>query len=168
MHRKEDFIRELGVMALGSRLRRLSDRLNKSVTMIYRDLDFDFEPNWFTIIYRLKDKAPLSVTELAAELDLTHPGVIKIAGELTAKGLIKSMKDKNDERRRLLALTPKGKKLAEKLRPVWKNIAAVAGDMLDSADCNLLSAIDQIESCLDNTEFYDRYIDYKGSKRRKS
>ena len=160
----KDFIKELGVMALGTRLKRLSDRLNKSVSMIYRDLDSDFEPGWFIIIYRLKDKPRLSVTELAAELGLTHPGVIKISNQMAKKGLLKSTRDKDDDRRRLLSLTPKGKSLVKKFRLVWESIAAVAADLLDSTECNLLEALDQIEAELDKSEFYVRHYEYTGGK----
>jgi len=162
MTQNKDFIKKLGVMALGSRLKRLNDRLNKSVSIIYRDLDVDFEPGWFTMINMLNDNSPISITELAAELDLTHPGIIKISNELAKKGLVKSHKDKNDERRRLLALTPKGKKLVKKLQPTWNNIATVANQLLDSADYDLLKLIDQIESELDNKEFHKRYYSFTG------
>ena len=73
-----------------------------------------------------------------------------------------ALTEDNDERRRLLALTPKGKKLVKKLQPTWNNIATVANQLLDSADYDLLKLIDQIESELDNKEFHKRYYSFTG------
>ncbi|MEW5925607.1 MAG: MarR family transcriptional regulator [Candidatus Zixiibacteriota bacterium] len=162
MNENNDFIRELGLLALGSRLRRFNDRLNRDVARIYKELDIEFDPHWFPVLYFLKTKAPTPVMEIAAALNYTHPNIIHIARLMTKRGLITSKKDKSDERKRLLALTSKGINLAKKLEPIWNKIAKTAGALLDEAEYNLLDLIDEIESLLDKEEFYDRYKKYSG------
>jgi len=48
-----DLIRQLGVLAFGSRLRRLNERLSKDVSRIYRDQGIGFEVRWFPVFYLL-------------------------------------------------------------------------------------------------------------------
>jgi len=42
------FIKELETFAFGSRIKNLSDTLMRDMAMVYKELDIDFEPRWFT------------------------------------------------------------------------------------------------------------------------
>ena len=44
-----DLIKQLGPMALGSRLKRLTIRMNKDISLIYRKLGIEFEARWFPV-----------------------------------------------------------------------------------------------------------------------
>ncbi|MFC0184416.1 hypothetical protein ACFFJX_18555 [Pseudarcicella hirudinis] len=44
-----DLISELGPLAFGSRLKRLSDMVMKGGQEVYRHYGVDFEPKWFTL-----------------------------------------------------------------------------------------------------------------------
>jgi hypothetical protein len=48
-----DIIKDLAELALASRLKRLSDRLMKDVSQVYKDCKIDFEPRWFAVLYAL-------------------------------------------------------------------------------------------------------------------
>ncbi len=67
-----DTINEMAELAFASRLKRLSDRLMKNVSHLYHKFDIDFEASWFTVLYALNRKSPMSVTSLARSLGLTH------------------------------------------------------------------------------------------------
>jgi hypothetical protein len=43
-----DFIEELGTLAIGTRLKNLSELMMKDLARVYKDQDVDFEPRWFT------------------------------------------------------------------------------------------------------------------------
>lgn len=169
MSNSKDFIKEMGALGLGSRLRRLSERLNDSVTLIYRDQEVVFEPYWFPIVYLLHKHKQLSVTEIAETLNLTHPAIIHSVKKLTGQGYLKSKNDKNDRRRNILSLSPKGRSVVRKLLPVWKRIQEKTDELLNEADGNLLEIIGQIESALDKKEYYERFYDIqninKGGKK---
>lgn len=164
-----DFIKELGLLALGSRLRRLSERLNESVTRIYRDQEVVFEPYWFPIVFLLHKRRELSVTEIADTLQLTHPAIIHSVKKLNKQGYLKSRNDKADKRRNMLSLSAKGRSVVRKLLPVWKGIQKKAGELLNEADSNLLEIISQLEFALDKKEFYERFCENynikKGAKK---
>ncbi|MCP4570383.1 MAG: GNAT family N-acetyltransferase [FCB group bacterium] len=151
-----DIIQELGALAFASRLKRISERLMKDVSRVYKDQDFDFQARWFPVLFILSQKSPLSVTEIARELRLTHPAVNQIAGSVTKAGLLTSSRDKNDDRKRLLSLTPKGKKLVARMVPIWRDIELSTAELLKSSGSNLLSALDRIERSLDENDMYVR------------
>jgi len=151
-----DLINELGELAFASRLKRLSERLLKDVTRIYKELEVDFEARWFPILYSLTLKTKMSITELAGNLSLTHPAVNQLAAEMEKAGLINSAKDRRDERRRLLQLTANGKKTAKILKPVWDDIAISTREVLKETGKDILNGIEAVEQNLDKKEMYDR------------
>ncbi len=153
-----DLIKQLGPLALASRLKRLSDRLMRDGFRIYREQRLEFEPRWFTVFYLLSRKSPLAVTEISHELQITHPAVNQVAGIMEKAGLIVSRRDKTDERKRLLSLSPSGKELAAKLKPIWKDIKEANQELLDESGVDLLGTLDKIENALDETEMFDRIM----------
>src|SRR3954469_20416834 len=98
-------INESGILAVSTRLQRLADQIRKDGLLIYKANGIDFEPKWFPVIYTLHQKSTLSVVEIAAEIGYSHPSTISLLKELEKKKLIRSKKDKSDERKRLLTLT---------------------------------------------------------------
>ena len=50
-----DIIHHIGEAAIGSRLRRLSERITEEARNIYNHYDVDFEPRWFPVYRVLSD-----------------------------------------------------------------------------------------------------------------
>lgn len=153
-----DLIRQLGPLALASRFRRLADWLYKDGPRIYRERSADFEPRWFPLFYLLKESGPVSVTAAASALGYTHPAINQIAGEMAVRGFLESIKDKKDERKRLLRLTRKGKAAVTRLEPVWADIEAAGGELVTEAGTDFLAALGRLEDALNETGVYERVI----------
>ncbi len=159
-----DIITELAELAFATRLKRLSERLLKDVSLLYRKLDVDFEARWFSIIYALNQKSPMAVTELAQALGLTHTAINQLAKEMIKNGLVHSSKGKKDERKRLIYLADKGKKVFHKLTPIWEEILVATKELIESSNRDILGAIGEIEKQLDDQNMYERvWIRLKGS-----
>lgn len=156
---KRNIIDELGSLALATRLKNLSERLAKDVGQVYRELAFDFEPRWFAIIYALKDKETLAVTELSAMLQQTHPAVNQVANILVEKGLVVEMKDEADQRKRLLKLSRSGSLLVTKIEQVWDKIKVANDELLAETDPGFIDRIQKLEQALDEKGMYDRVKD---------
>jgi DNA-binding MarR family transcriptional regulator len=148
-------IDESGLLAISTRLQRLSEQLRKDGTLIYKARGISFEPKWFPVIYTLHHKPVLSVLELAAEIGYTHPSTISLLKELEKEKLIKSQKDKQDERKRLLKLSDKGKALVEQMQPVWQIMVAAIAELTDTRN-NLMQAITEVEQRLKEKSFLER------------
>lgn len=151
-----DIIKDLGELAFASRLKRLGERLQKDVSRVYGILGVDFEARWFSLLYTLSKKSPMTVTALAQALGLTHTAVNQLAGEMEEEGLLLSGKDKKDERKRLLRLSKKGSRVAARLKPVWREIRAATRELIASSEQDLLSALERMESLLNEEDMFER------------
>ncbi|HEQ98973.1 MAG TPA: GNAT family N-acetyltransferase [candidate division Zixibacteria bacterium] len=154
-----DLIQQLGAMAFASRLKRLSERLHKDVSRVYDRHSVDFEARWFPVLYALKERSSQPVTTLASSLRLTHPAINQIAGDMEKQGYVTSSRDKKDERKRLLRLTSRGRKLIKDLEPIWRIIESETGKLLKTSGGNILKSMDKIESALDKKDMYERVME---------
>lgn len=148
-------IDESGILAIATRLQRLSDQLRRDGLQIYKDHGIEFEPKWFPVVYALYQKEVLSVVEIAAEIGYTHPSTISLLKELEKQKIIRSKKDRNDERKRLLQLTDKGRQLIEQMRPVWQLMVNTLLEMMNTPN-NILSAVNEVETQLKKESFFER------------
>jgi len=147
---------ESGALAISTRLQRLSDRLRKDGQLIYKANNIDFEPKWFPVIYALYRFPELSVVELAEEIGYSHPSTISLLKELEKEKLVRSFKDKNDERKRMVKLTPKATELINKMIPVWDKIKQTIEAITNTTN-NLMMALDETEYQLSKEGFFNRY-----------
>ena len=150
-----NIIDESGLLAISTRLQRLSDQLRKDGAMIYKAFNIEFEPKWFPVIYTLHHKPAISVVELAAEIGYAHPSTISLLKELEKEKLIDSKKDAHDERKRLLRLTTKGKALVTQMQPVWLAMTDALKELTDTQN-NLMKAIAEVEEQFAMKGFYER------------
>ncbi|MDN5285855.1 MAG: MarR family transcriptional regulator [Mucilaginibacter sp.] len=158
-----NIIDDAGILAISTRLQRLSEHIRKEGFLIYKANGIHFEPKWFPVIYTLHLKSVLSVVELAAEIGYTHPSTISLLKELEKEKLIRSKPDKNDERKRLILLTRKGKTLVEQMQPVWQIIVAVTAELTATPN-NIMSAITEVEEQLREKSFVERAKRYMPPK----
>lgn len=148
-------IDESGILAISTRLQRLSDQLRKDGLLIYKANGIEFEPKWFPVIYTLHLKPVLSVVEIAVEIGYSHPSTISLLKELEKQKLIRSKKDKADERKRLIQLTEKGKALVTDMQPVWKRMVLALTALTDTKN-NLMKAIEEVELQMKTLSFLER------------
>ncbi|MDC8100446.1 MarR family winged helix-turn-helix transcriptional regulator [Chryseobacterium rhizosphaerae] len=156
-------INEAGILAISTRLHRLSEQLRKDGAMIYKAFGIDFELKWFPVIFTIYKKETASVVEIANEIGYTHPSTITLLKELEKLKILEWKKDISDERKRLFLLTVKGIELVEKMKPVWELVAIVLSEIADNEN-NLLKAIDEAEEKIANQSFYQRAMQIKNSK----
>ncbi|MFB6457219.1 MarR family winged helix-turn-helix transcriptional regulator [Chitinophaga sp. Hz27] len=148
-------IDDSGILAISTRLQRVAEQLRKDGQQIYKAHGIDFEPKWFPVVFCLHQKGMLSVMEIAQEIGYTHPSTISLLKELEKQKLIRSKKDKQDERKRLLLLTEKGAALIAAMEPIWKRMEQ-ALSALTSTQHNLMLAIGEVEAQMAAKSFFER------------
>lgn len=158
-----NIIEESGILAISTRLQRLSEQLRKDGALVYKSYGIDFEPKWFPVIYTLYHKDTLSVVEIANEIGYTHPSTISLLKELEKQKIIRSKKDKVDERKRLIQLTAKGQELIAQMKPVWEVMKTVLTEITDNQN-NLLKAIEEAENKILHQSFIQRALLMKSEK----
>ncbi|MDO4181808.1 MAG: helix-turn-helix domain-containing protein, partial [Bacteroidales bacterium] len=70
-----DFFDKTGKMAIGSRLRMLTDRITADAAEIYQLYGVDIKPKWFPVLFALSSGEAKTVTGIAREIGQTHPSV---------------------------------------------------------------------------------------------
>ncbi|CAN5192479.1 hypothetical protein BH11BAC6_BH11BAC6_08130 [soil metagenome] len=154
---KPNIINELEELAIGARMKRLYNVLSKDVMKIYADHNLDFETKYFTLFYLISKRGEISIMEVAEELNLTHPGVIHLAKDLEKKGFIESVKAKDDNRKRFLRLSVKGKKALPEFEKVWKMIYKTNKLLFAKQQHHLLRALEETEALLEKETYYKRF-----------
>lgn len=151
-----NFIEELGPLALATRIKDLAELLMKDMAEVYRDQGYDFEPRWFTLFRLVRESEKISVTEIAAALNQTHPAVVQVLNALEKKELIISEKDSSDQRKRLISLSENGKELAAELDPLWRDVQQMSEEILQESAPGLMDMIARMEDALRQKSTYQR------------
>lgn len=152
-----DFVQSQGARLLGTRIRRLSEAIDRGASETYRNLDIGFEPRWAAFMALLAQRGATTVTEAATELGQTHPAVVQVVNALTENGYVDAVTDPADARRRQLRLTAEGKRLVKRLKPVWDAIAAESDDLLKAHAPLLFEQLAQLESALADKPLAERF-----------
>lgn len=104
-----DFYDSIGRVALGSRLRRLGDRLAEDAAQIYALYGTNLQPRWFPVVHLLSERGQDSISAIAAEIGQSHVSVSQIVGEMVLAGYARLKKTKADGRKTFVTLSPKGR-----------------------------------------------------------
>ncbi|WP_395943991.1 MarR family winged helix-turn-helix transcriptional regulator [Brevundimonas sp.] len=150
-----DFSRRSGAAAIGARLRRLSERIDRDASRLYRETGEIFEQRWYGVVRLLAEQEAQSVGDLAAALGVSHASVSQIRDGLARAGLIAWETDTRNARLRRLRLTPEGRALAARLTPLWNALNAAAVELNAEAK-DALAAIDRLEQAVARVSLYDR------------
>ncbi len=148
-----DFLFSLGPLGFSYRLRRLSDRLQDGARRLYDSRALSLEPNWHVLLIYLERWGPVSVTEVATALRVSHPAVIELARRMEAANLVETSADPADGRRRMLQLSAEARRRLPEFRRIWQ----VAGEELEAlievtAGGDALAGLAVIEAELDQAE----------------
>ncbi len=154
-----DFLNQIGPLALGSRFRRLADRLGQDVALLYKEMELDFEPRWFPVFYLLsRSREPIGVVDISRLLGVSHPAVNQIAGELLDLDLIQALRDDTDKRKRLLALSEKGWDVLPELQNAWERIQITMRGLLNATGVDVMGMLERMENLMDEQGLYGRFI----------
>lgn len=155
---RPDYSRLAGGAALGARLRRLSEQLDRESARIYEAFGIEFEQRWFGILNQIVLNGPMTVGEIAATLRVTHVSVSQARRSLEARGLVHSLSDEKDARRRPIALTSSGQALTAELAALWQALGDSAEELNTEAG-NLIPLIDRLDDVLAQRSLFDRVLD---------
>ncbi len=152
------FYEQTGVLVFGSRLRRLSESFLADVNRIYKFHGIPFDASWFPIFYLLSGEESLSIRDLSEALETSHSAASQLVSKLQEKGLLKTVADKSDARRKKVAFTAKGQKLLKQVKPIWKAVQAAMDELLQESPENrqFMAAIWSTEQSLAQQSVFNR------------
>jgi DNA-binding MarR family transcriptional regulator/ribosomal protein S18 acetylase RimI-like enzyme len=138
--------REGGVM-LGSRLKRLAEKLQAGAELIARDCGLPTQPAQMPLLTALWRHGSLGVNEAAELTGFSQPAITRFARQLVGMGLVETRGDKADRRARKLSLTAQGRQMMATAEiSLWPRVRAAVAETCDVDD--LLAHIAAIETAL--------------------
>lgn len=146
----DDVVRSSPHLFLGSRLRRLGERMQADVARIVEHIGLPIHPSQYAALEALAQYGPLSVGELAEATGARQPGVSRTMSRLGEMGLIRVCAEGPDRRIRKASLSDKGRSLMETShREIWPRVEGAVREVCDGVGGDFLSALDALEAALD-------------------
>ena len=143
-----DFLDELGELALGSRLKRLSEKMLSDAANIYQDFGVNVQPKWFTLLALIHRKQQVNVVEASGYLGLSQPAISQFCRQLAEQGLVNFVTCEQDSRRRVLSLTPAGKEEVNKMLPMWQAVQKAAEQLCSEFENDFYHSLRKCEKAL--------------------
>lgn len=146
----EDIVKRLGYLCLGSRLKRLGERMQADVQRFIEDGGVEILPSQYPLLAAIDRSGALTIGELADALGVSQPGVTRNVTRLVDLGLLEPA-DANgrDRRHKAVALTKAGAKLvARSKQDIWPHIEASVREVCAGKSGPLLDQIAAIEDAL--------------------
>jgi DNA-binding MarR family transcriptional regulator len=145
----EDVVRTFGFLSLGTRLKRIGERLQTETQQILDDLDVPLQASQFPFLAAIDRLGPLTVGDMALAVGITQPGATRSVGQLVALGLLDARQAPEDQRRKIIKLTPKGQRLVHSAKArVWPRVEAAVRDLCGDLSGPLLDQLATIEDGL--------------------
>lgn len=151
-----DFYSQVGKVAIGSRLRRLSESLTDDAAQIYKLYGVAADPRWFPVLYVLSTQEHATITEIAHFIGHSHPSVSQIVKKMVRQGIAIVEKDNQDARISVVKLSNSGKKLIPQLEEQCTDVAQAVESLLSEAQHDLWKAIEETEFLLSTKSFLTR------------
>lgn len=142
-----DIIAKLGEAFLGSRLKRLAERLQGGAARFVGSLGINVQPTHMGLLAAL-DRSPMTIGELGDAVGTSQPGVTRGIGQLLALGLVEEIRGA-DRRQRTLRLSADGAVIMARIKlEVWPQLERAVKSITDELSGSFLEQIASIEQAI--------------------
>lgn len=160
-----DILAEHGILFLGSRLKRLADRMQADATEVLERLELGVQPSQVTLLTALDRFGPLTVTEMVKALGTSQPAVTRLAAGLVEAGLVSADRSAQDQRQKTIDFTTKGREVMERIRTrLWPPVRLAAEGLTAGLSGAFLEQVETLEANLDRRSLTTRVEDARRAK----
>lgn len=150
-----DVVAQMGPSFLGTRLKRLGERMQASAAVVIAETGLPLQPGQMAILAALRT-GPMSVGQLAEACGTSQPGITRTLGQLRKTGMITNTRSE-DKRSRHVALSAEGRNAVTIIaRDVWPRVGMAAQQILSALDGDFLLQLEKIEAALAEASVADR------------
>ena len=144
-----DIIADLGPLFLGSRLKRLAERLQAGAGKAFRDAGHDVQPSHMPLLAALDKFGPLTVGAMVETLGVSQPAVTRNLSALVGLGLVATIIGAKDRRQKTIALTPAGAALLATVKQtIWPQTHQAVEALCAPLTGPLLDQVTALEAAL--------------------
>ena len=159
----DDIVRRKGYLALGSRPKRISERLQTEVQVLMDHNDVPIQAFQYPLLASLDENGPMDIGALAKTLGVSQPGVTRNVAQLAKNGLVELSTGSKDKRQKIVSLTVSGRELVDHGRTViWPQIEYCLQEILSEEPGTLLDHLGRLEDGLRSASFKKRIDEREG------
>ncbi|WEK43510.1 MAG: GNAT family N-acetyltransferase [Candidatus Sphingomonas colombiensis] len=142
-----DLLHEHGRVFLGSRLKRLGERMQAGAAKVIADAGLPVQPSHMPMLAAL-DAGPMTIGQLVQAAGISQPGVTRAIGQLVELGLARSEQGV-DQRQRTITLTAAGAAAMARARlHVWPRVEHAVDALCGGSARAFLDQIAAVEAAL--------------------
>lgn len=144
-----DVVAELGHLFLGSRLKRLAERMQADAAQLLAGAGLPLQPAQMPLLAALHRYGALTVGEAAEALGVSQPAVTRAVTSLRELGVVSAKSSPRDKRQTTLTLTARGRATMKKVQQrAWPHIDRAATQLCRGIEGDFLTQIARIEERL--------------------
>ena len=136
-------------------MREIFDRMDDGIAEVYDELGIVGVRPRFSMAILFLEQGPLTIRQLAAEVNVTHSAMSQTLSMMRKDGLVRSAPGA-DARNRMIELTDAGQALVEPLRREWFATEEVLAELDAEVPYALGALIADLRAALDKRDFADR------------
>jgi DNA-binding MarR family transcriptional regulator len=137
-------------------LRLLQAVMDADIARLYAEAGIaGFKPSWVMELLRLRARGPMTITDLAASVQLTHSAVSQKVAAMRAAGWAE-VGPGPDLRSKAVRLTARAEHAADRLAAEWQATEAALAEIEDEIPYPLSQVVRDIEEALRRKSFHDR------------
>ena len=145
----EDVVRQLGYLTLGTRFKRIGERLQAHTQRVLDAHDLAVPAGQFPFLAALDRSGPLTVGELADAVGVTQPGATRALGQLAEAGYVTIAQAADDQRRTSIARSRQGKRLVTRAQlAAWPLVEQAVRELCGELKGSLLDQLAALEDGL--------------------
>lgn len=146
----KDVVEQMGAAFLGSRLKRLGERMQAGAARITADAGLPVQPSHMQFLAALDGHA-LTIGQLVQAVGISQPGVTRAIGQLVELGIVQSELGE-DQRQRTISLTPAGIGVLARARfYVWPQVEEAVHALFGGRADAFVDRITELEAALEAT-----------------
>ncbi len=140
-------------------LRLLQAAMDAEIARIYAEAQIDrLKPSWVMELLRLHARGPMTITELASSVQLTHSAVSQKVAAMRTAGWVRTSAGP-DARSKKVHLTAQATRIIGLLAAEWRATEAAVAELEAEIPYPLSRVVTDIEEALRRRSFHDRILD---------
>lgn len=152
-----DILEDLGHLALGSRLKRLAERMQADALKIHQRAGLVTQPSHFPMLAALDRYGDLTVNEAVEALGISQPAVTRCLSSLVDLGMVETTPSQTDRRQKTISLSGTGKEaVAVMKRDVFPSVERAATELCAGPPAEFLDQLKRIEDAMDEQSLLSR------------
>jgi DNA-binding MarR family transcriptional regulator len=137
-------------------LRLLQAAMDAEIARVYAEAQIHgLKPSYVMELLRLHARGPMTITELARSVQLTHSATSQKVAAMRAAGWVRTTAG-SDARSKKVTLTAKARRVTGRLAAEWRATEAAIADIEAEIPYPLSRVVTDIEEALQRKSFHDR------------